>query len=217
MCDFPKNEDNTVKRNPDRGHYDKPTIYNILDEAMICHIGLIHREKPVVIPTIFARKNDHLYIHGATTSRLLLELQKGLPISLCVTHLDGLVLARSAFDHSMNYRSVVINGKAFLVEDENEKKDALHCISERLIKGRWDEVRPPSEKEMKATTVLRIEIETASAKIRSGPPSDNPEDYQLDIWAGVLPSSLHWGTPEADPKLKKGINQPGSVTAFYKK
>lgn len=217
MCDFPKNEDNTVKRNPDRGHYDKPTIYSILDEAMICHIGFIHQEKPVVIPTIFARKNDHLYIHGATTSRLLLELQKGVPISLCVTHLDGLVLARSAFDHSMNYRSVVVYGKAFLVEDENEKIDALHCISEHLIKGRWDEVRPPSEKEMKATTVLRIEIETASAKIRSGPPSDNPEDYKLDVWAGILPASLNWGTPEADPKLKKGIEQPESVNAFYQK
>lgn len=208
-----KTERSKVKRAPKRGHYDKATIYKILDASQICHIGFIHHNRPVVIPTIFGRAGNKLYIHGATVSRLIVELEKGIDISVSVAHVDGLVLARSAFHHSMNYRSVVAFGTAKLVADE-DKNEALKVISDHLIPGRWEEVRPPNEKELKATKVLEIIIDEASAKIRTGGPVDDKEDYKLDIWAGEIPYKHLALIPIADENLKSEIEVPKSVLDY---
>lgn len=206
-------ERSKVKRAPKRGHYDKETIYKVLDDAQICHVGFIHHSKPVVIPTIFGRSADKIYIHGATVSRLMVELEKGIDISLSVAHVDGLVLARSAFHHSMNYRSVVLFGKAKLVGD-HEKNEALKVISDHLIHGRWEEVREPNAKELKATKVLEIQINEASAKIRTGGPIDDAADYELDVWAGEIPYKQIAQEPIPDGKLKEGIEVPKSVLEY---
>ena len=205
-----------VKRAPKRGHYDKETIYQILDASQICHIAFVHNGLPVSIPTIFGRSGDKLYIHGATVSRMIVELEKGLDLSLSVAHVDGLVLARSAFHHSMNYRSVVLFGKAKLVPVD-QANDALKAISDHLIPGRWEEVREPTVKELKATKVLEISIDEASAKIRTGGPIDDKEDYDLDIWAGVLPFKTIVENPIADEKLKAGLEVPKSVKSLLGK
>ncbi len=205
-----------VKRAPKRGHYDKETIYQILDVSQICHIAFVYKGHPVSIPTIFGRSGDKLYIHGATVSRMIVELEKGLDLSLSVAHVDGLVLARSAFHHSMNYRSVVLFGTAKLVP-EDQANDALKAISDHLIPGRWEEVREPSTKELKATKVLEINIDEASAKIRTGGPVDDKEDYDLDIWAGVLPFKTMIGEPIDDEKLKAGLEVPKSVIDLFGK
>lgn len=202
-----------VKRAPKRGHYDKETINTILDASQICHVAFEHKGYPVSIPTIFGRSEDKLYLHGATTSRLMVDLEKGIDISLSVAHVDGLILARSAFHHSMNYRSVVIFGKAKLVADEH-KNEALKVISDHLIPGRWEEVREPNAKELKGTTVLEIVIEEASAKIRTGGPNDDKEDYELDIWAGEIPFKTIAQAPISDIKLKDGIGVPKSVLDY---
>ena len=202
-----------IKRAPKRGYYDKETIYGILDDGQICHIGFIHHNRPVVIPTIYGRKDDKLYIHGAKVSRLIVELEKGIDISLSVAHVDGLVLARSAFHHSMNYRSVVIFGKAKLVGDA-QKNEALKAISDHLIEGRWEEVRAPNPKELKATKVLEITIEEASAKIRTGGPIDDKEDYEMDVWAGVVPFETNILEPINDEKLKVGLELSKSVQKY---
>lgn len=200
-----------VKRIPKRGHYDFETIAAILDEEFVCQVAFIHEGYPVVIPTIYGRKDLHLYIHGATTSRMLVDLQQGIEMSLNVTLVDGLVLARSGFNHSLNYRSVVVFGKAELVSDPVEKEAALEVVSEQILKDRWQEVRPIKAKEMKATTVLKISLEEASAKIRTGPPIDDQEDYELDIWAGVLPIKKVYEAPIPDPNRRKDEPLPGSV------
>lgn len=210
MENYPIDQRNKVKRIPKRGAYDRETIYEILDATFLCHLGFSVENQPYVIPTSFGRKGDTIYLHGASTSRMLVSLEEGIPLCLTVTHLDGLVLARSAFHHSMNYRSAVVFGKAVKVAGD-EKMEALKIISEQILKGRWDESRLPHPIEMKATTVLRMDIEQASAKIRQGPPGDEKEDYELDIWAGVVPASLHWGEPEPDPLLKKGVPLAKSV------
>jgi len=202
-----------IKRVPKRGHYDEETLFQVLDAGQICHIGFIHHGHPVVIPTIYGRSGNKLYLHGASVSRLIVELEKGIDISLSVVHVDGLVLARSAFHHSMNYRSVVVFGNAKLVEGA-EKYAALKVISDHLIPGRWKEVREPNAKELKATKVLEITIEEASAKIRTGPPIDDAEDYKLDTWAGVIPLKKLATAPIADAKLKPGLGVPGSVLNF---
>lgn len=202
-----------IKRAPKRGHYDKKTIHKILDASQICHVAFIHHGHPVSIPTIFGRANDKLYLHGASVSRLIVELEKGIDISLSVTLVDGLVLARSAFHHSMNYRSVVIFGKAKLVDDQ-KKYQALKIISDHLIPGRWEEVREPNIKELKATKVLEISIDEASAKIRTGGPIDDQEDYTLDIWAGVIPLTTKSSIPIDDQRLKPGIKVPKSVVDY---
>ena len=189
-----------VKRAPKRGHYDEETIFRVLDDGQICHIGFIHHDRPVVIPTIYGRSGNRLFIHGATVSRLIVELEKGIDISMSVAHVDGLVLARSAFHHSMNYRSVVVFGKAKLIGD-HEKNTALKVISDHLIPGRWEEVREPNTKELKATTVLEIIIDEASAKIRTGGPIDDKEDYKLKVWAGEIPLKRMPTIPTADEKL----------------
>ncbi len=204
-----------IKRVPKRGHYDDATIHEILDSGQICHIGFIHHGQAVVIPTIYGRSGNELLIHGASISRLIVELEKGIDISLSVAHVDGLVLARSAFHHSMNYRSVVVFGKARLVADD-EKNAALKIISDHLIPGRWEEVRGPNAKELKATKVLEISIDEASAKVRTGSPEDDTEDYKLDIWAGEIPLKKIALDPIPDPKLKSGLAISSSVADYIK-
>ncbi len=188
----------TVKRIPKRGHYDRETIDAILDEAIICHVGFVVEGQPYVIPTGFARVDDVIYIHGSAASRMLRELSKGVEVCVSVTLLDGLVLARSAFHHSMNYRSVVILGKAELVTDETEKMTALEALTDHFVPKRWKDVRPPTTLEMKATSVLKLPLTEASAKIRTGPPVDDEADNALDVWAGVIPITLQKGEPIKD-------------------
>lgn len=190
-----------VKRIPKRGHYDKETLCNILDDGRICHVGFCIDGQPFVIPTLYGRKEDVIYIHGASTSRMLSNINKGIPVCLTVTHVDALVLARSGFHHSMNYRSAVIFGEAVKVP-ENEKIEILKVISDHIIPGRWEEVRAPNKKELKATTVMAIKIEQASSKIRTGPPSDEKEDLELGIWAGLLPIVTSYGKPKPDEFVK---------------
>lgn len=205
-----------VKRAPSRGFYDKETIYSILDSDFVCQIAFVHEGYPVVIPTIYGRKENFLYIHGATVSRMLVDLEKGIPISVNVTNTKGIVLARSAFHHSLNYESVTIFGNAELVASDDERMEALKIVSDQVLEGRWEEVRLPNEKEMKATKILKIEISEASAKIRTGPPKDDKPDYDLPIWAGVLPINKIIGVPESDPELKEGIELPPSVKNITK-
>lgn len=175
-----------VKRVPKRGHYDAETIYRILDQEVCCHVGFVHEGYPVVIPTGYGRYEDHLYLHGSTASRMMKNLSQGLDICITVTRVNGIVLAKSAFHHSMNYESVVIFGKAQLIEDEEEKMFSMECLTNHIIPGRWEEVRQPNAKEIKATTMLKVSLAEASAKIRTGGPSDDKADEALPIWTGVI-------------------------------
>ncbi len=179
-----------VKREPQRGRYDRETIDAILDEALICHLGFEVDGQPYVIPTLHARIGDRVYVHGSAASRMLRELAGGVRVCLTATLVDGLVLARSVFNHSVNYRSAVLFGTATLLDDGAEKLDALRALTEQLAPGRWDEARQPTAQELKATWILSLPIEEASAKVRSGPPEDEPEDLELPVWAGVVPVHL---------------------------
>ncbi len=191
-----------VVREPHRGVYDRETVYRILDEGLICHIGFVADGQPYVIPTSYGRRGADLFIHGSAASRMLRQIQKeGAPVCVTVTLLDGLVLARSVFNHSMNYRSVVILGKATLVNDPEEKLAGLRVLSEHILPGRWDDARQPNERELKQTSVLRVPIEEFSAKVRTGPPIDDEEDYSFPTWAGVVPLEMRAGTPISDSKL----------------
>ncbi len=203
-----------VKRIPKRGHYDRETIDAILDEGFICHVGFVADGQPFVIPTGYARIGDELYIHGSAASRMLRELSKGVEVCVTVTLLDGLVLARSAFHHSMNYRSVVILGIAELVTEADEKYNALEALTEHFVPGRWNDVRWPTELELKATSVLKLPITEASAKIRSGDPVDDDEDYSMNVWAGVLPLDLTPGKPIADKKLASDVECPDYLREY---
>jgi len=194
-----------VKRLPERGHYDAGTIHAILDQTFLCHVGFVVDGQPYVIPTGYGRDGDTLYIHGSAASRMLRSLAGGVAVCVTVTLLDGLVVARSLFHSSMNYRSAVILGTACEVKDGAEKIHALRVIAEQIFPGRWDDARQPNEQEMKATSVLALEISEASAKIRTGPPKDEKEDYELPIWAGLLPLRVTAGSPEADPALPPAI------------
>ena len=187
MTDYTKTEKNNIKRLPKRGHYDRQTIYQILDEALICHVGFTVDGQPYVIPINFARIDDTIVLHGAKASRLLKHVEAGHPICVEATIVDGLVLARSVFHHSVNYRSVVVFGTGRLVTDAQEKLAALEAVTEHLIPGRWQEARLPNQKELNATSVVSIRMDEASAKVRVGPPVDEAEDYTLPVWAGVLP------------------------------
>jgi nitroimidazol reductase NimA-like FMN-containing flavoprotein (pyridoxamine 5'-phosphate oxidase superfamily) len=207
-------ERTTLKRAPRRGSFDRETIYRILDEAFVCHVGFTIDRRPVVIPTAYARVGDDLLIHGSTVSRMLITLAMEVDVCVTVTLIDGLVLARSAFDHSLNYRSVMIFGKAKVLIDRQEKVAALRAFTEQIIPRRWDEVRPPNVQELKATTVLVLPLQEVSAKIRTGAPIDNEQDYELDIWAGVIPLKLSVGEPIADERLKEGISIPPSVLNY---
>ena len=202
-----KTERTRVRRISDRGHYDQDSIFSIIDEAMICHVGFIQNNNPVVIPTIHARLDNTLYIHGSGASRMLKLISKK---NICVTIslIDGIVLARSAFHHSMNYRSVVIFGSGRKIDNPKEKLNALKAVSDHLIPERWDDVRPPNQKELDATTVIAISLEEASAKIRTGPPLDDEDDYKLSVWAGVLPITLIKEELIPDPVLPDKIEVP---------
>ncbi len=203
-----------VKRIPKRGNFDRETIYSILDEGFVCHIGFTAHGQTFVIPTGYARRDDTLLIHGSAASRMMRSLSGGIDVCVTVTLLDGLVLARSAFHHSVNYRSVVIFGKAKLIEDEQEKLEALYAFTEHIVPNRWNEIREPNELELKATTVLSLPLEEASAKIRTGDPVDDAEDHALDVWAGVIPLKVKAEKPEDDALLKEGISAPDYVLNY---
>jgi nitroimidazol reductase NimA-like FMN-containing flavoprotein (pyridoxamine 5'-phosphate oxidase superfamily) len=200
-----KTERSKIKRIPKRGFHDTETIYKILDKEFICQIGFVYQEHPVVIPTIYGRKDDTLYFHGASVSRMLQAMEKGVPVSINVTRTNALVLARSAFHHSLNYESVTLFGKASLITDEKEKLNALHIISDQILSDRWEEVRLPNQKELNVTKVLKLKITEGSAKIRNEGVGDDKEDYQLDVWAGLVPIERTYGAPVPDPLLKKGV------------
>lgn len=203
-----------VKRLPKRGDYDRDVINAILDEGFICHIGFVADGQPYVIPTGYARIGNDLYIHGSAASRMLRGIAEGIGVCVTVTQVDGLVLARSAFHHSINYRSVVILGKAELVETADEKNAVLEAFTEHVIPGRWAEVRWPNELELKATTVLKLPINEASAKIRTGGPVDDEEDYAMNVWAGVIPLKLTNSDPIPDDRLADGIAIPAHVINY---
>jgi hypothetical protein len=197
-----------LRRLPARGDFNRATIYRILDEGFVCHVGFTIDERPFVIPTGYARVGDNLLIHGSAASRMLRAMVWEKDVCVTVTLVDGLVLARSAFHHSMNYRSVVILGKARVVSDEQEKLEAMRAFTEHVVPGRWTEVRPPSENELKATLVMSLLIDEASAKIRTGTAIDDEADYELDVWAGVIPLRLTAGVPVNDTQLREGIAVP---------
>jgi uncharacterized protein len=203
-----------LRRIPDRASYNPDTVYAVLDEAPICHVAFQIDSQPVVIPTIHARVGNTVFIHGAKASRLLKHAATGAPLSIAVTLLDGLVLARSVFHHSMNYRSAVVFGCGRLVTDPDRKMDALEAISEHLLPGRWADARKPSTKEFNATSVIAVEIEEATCKSRSGPPGDEPEDYELPVWAGLLPMSVLSGPLEVDPGRHRDVPVPDYLADF---
>jgi len=213
MKTFEKTDRTTISRLAKRGNYDRDTVYSILDEALVCTLAWVHEGQPFQIPTGFCRIGDKLYVHGSVGShymRLLAEQKSTVCIG--VTLMDGIVLARSAFHHSVNYRSVVIFGSPTRVTDQKELYDALEVFTNKMCPGRWDDVRKPTDNEWKATMLLSFPITEASAKIRTGPPIDDDEDYDLDIWAGVQPLKLVRGTLEPDTKLKKGVALPGYLS-----
>ena len=212
----PPSERARVRRLPERGAYDRDTIDAILDEALICHLAWVQDGEPRVIPTIHARSGDTLYIHGSNASRTLRSTKGGASVAAEVTLLDGLVLARSAFHHSMNYRSVVVYGHAREVTDPDEKFAAQRALVDHVAHGRADDARLPNQRELDQTTILAIPIEEASAKIRTGPPKDDAEDMDLPIWAGVLPIRTIPGAPEPDPELPGDVEPPGYVTDYQR-
>lgn len=204
-----------LRRKRERGSHDRRVIDAILDEALIAHLGIVEQDgQPFVIPTLHARRGDLVYCHGSVASRTLRMLAAGAPVCLTVSLLDGLVLARSAMHHSANYRSAMLVGAARCVEDPDEKRAAFQAIVEHIVPGRWDEVRAPTDNELAATSLLAIPIEEASAKVRTGPPQDDEEDYALGAWAGVIPLRTEAGAPTPDPLLRAGIELPSYVSAY---
>jgi nitroimidazol reductase NimA-like FMN-containing flavoprotein (pyridoxamine 5'-phosphate oxidase superfamily) len=216
LTTFKPTERTTLKRLPKRGEYDQAAVYQILDEAFICHVGFIAGDKPVVIPTSYARIGDDLYVHGSAASRMLQSLKQEVDVCVTVTLIDGLVLARSAFHHSINYRSVVIFGKVSVVSDADEKMKALHAFTDHIVPGRWRDIRGPNESEMRATMVLKLPLIEVSAKVRTGPPIDDEEDYGLSVWAGVVPLKLTAGAPIDDDRLPAGIEPPEYATKYIR-
>ena len=217
MTVYTRTAKNRIKRLPGRGHYDRETLYSILDEALICHVGFAESGQPFVIPINFARIQDTIVLHGAKASRLLRHIATGNPVCVEATIVDGLVLARSVFHHSVNYRSVVVFGCGRLVEEHSEKLAALQAITEHLIPGRWNEARLPNRKEMNATTVVSIKIDEASAKIRVGPPIDDEQDYSLPVWAGILPMEEIVLAPIRDEHLPQDVPLPEYLTKYSRK
>jgi nitroimidazol reductase NimA-like FMN-containing flavoprotein (pyridoxamine 5'-phosphate oxidase superfamily) len=214
MSHYPTTDLNRVRRVPDRGHYDRETVHSILDASVYCHVGLLEEDQPVIIPTIHVRVEDTIYLHGATTSRLLRYVGSGRPTCISVTLLDGLVLARSVFHHSMNYRAVVAFGRGRLIEGDDRKMAALERFTERIVPGRWSEARQPNAQELRATAVAAIPIDMATAKIRTGPPKDDAEDYALPIWAGVLPLRQEVLDPIEDLPAGHPLPYPPSVVEY---
>jgi hypothetical protein len=204
-------------REAHRAVYDRAAAYAILDEGFLCHVGFVADGQPFVIPTSYGRTGDNLYIHGSAASRMLRQMKEGLPVCVTVTLLDGLVLARSIFNHSMNYRSVVVLGKATLVDDPGEKIQALRLLSEHIIPGRWADSRQPNERELKQTSILRLPIEEFSAKVREGPVVDDEEDYSFATWSGVVPLEMVAGAPVDDERLVAGVVVPGYAKKYSRK
>lgn len=203
-----------VRRHPERAAYQHDAAYAVLDEAVYCHVGFVVDDQPFVIPTIHARDGDRLYLHGSPASRMLRTLAGGVPVCVTVTLLDGLVMARSVFNHSMNYRSVVIIGTAVAIDDPEEKLAAMRVLSDHISPGRWGDARVPSAKEQQATTMLAVPLNELSVKVRSGPPEDDEDDYTLRTWAGVIPISLAAAPAYADPRLAPGIELPAYLTEY---
>jgi len=214
MSTFTPTERTTLKRLPKRGAYDRETVFRILDEGFVCHVGFAVDGQPYVIPTNYGRSGDTLYLHGSAASRMLRTLSEGIPVCVTVTLVDGLVLARSAFHHSVNYRSVVVLGTARLVDQPQEKMEALRLFTEHIMKGRWDDIRQPTEQELKGTTVLALPLEEVSAKVRTGGPIDDEEDYALPMWAGVLPLPVAPAAPIPDARLKAGTEIPAYMKGY---
>lgn len=214
MSDLPQTPRTILKRLPKRGSLEREVINGILDEGFICHVGFVVDGQPFVIPTGYARVDDRLLIHGSQASRMLRALGKGIDVCVTVTLIDGLVLARSAFNHSMNYRSVVVFGRATLVDEREEKIKDLFALSEHFVPGRWNDVRAPTESELQQTTVLSLPIDEASAKVRTGPPLDDEEDYDLPVWAGVIPLRMIAAPPVSDPRLPPETDPPGYATHY---
>jgi nitroimidazol reductase NimA-like FMN-containing flavoprotein (pyridoxamine 5'-phosphate oxidase superfamily) len=211
---FTKTPRNQVRRHPERGHYDAATIYPIVDEALICHVGFVDGGQPFVIPTLHARQGDSILLHGAKGSRLLRHLESGGEVCITVTLLDGIVLARSVFSHSVNYRSAVIFGCGAPIESDDARMRALELFTDRLVPGRWADARPPSSVELRQTGIVAVPIESASAKIRTGPPKDGEEDLALPVWAGVLPLRQQPGSPIAGPGLLAEIEIPDYIRNY---
>jgi len=203
-----------VIREPQRAIYDRAAIYAILDEAFICHVGFTADSQTYVIPTMFARVNDSIYFHGSAASRMLRNLSDGLPVCITVTLADGLVLARSVFNHSMNYRSVVALGTALLIDDPSEKLTALQAFTEKILPGRWNDARQPNEKELKATSILKLPLTEVSAKVRTGPVEDDADDYALKVWAGIVPLRLVTDTPIRDGRCEPSLPIPAYAKDF---
>ena len=214
MDDFQPTARTRVKRLHQRAHYDRETIYRILDAGFVCHVGYTIDDQPYVTSTAYWRDGDHLYWHGSSASRMLRQLKTEVPVCVNVSLIDGLVLARSGFHSSINYRTVMLFGRAAALGDEQKKLSALEAFSERITPGRWGELRPPTTQELKATTVLSMPIEEAVAKERSGPPGDDEEDYALDVWAGEVPLRITAGAPVPDPLLKPGIGEPAYLRDY---
>jgi uncharacterized protein len=217
MTTFTPTERTRVKRIADRGRYDSETVYSILDEGFVCHIGFVVDGQPFVIPTGYARVGDKIYIHGSAASRMLRTLASGVQVCVTVTLVDAIVVARSVFHSSMNYRSVVILGRATLVEDGEEKLKALGALTEQFIPGRWADARHPTESEMKQTSVLALQLDEVSAKVRTGGPHDDEADYSLPIWAGVLPLPVVPGAPIPDERLNAGIEIPSYISHYTRR
>jgi nitroimidazol reductase NimA-like FMN-containing flavoprotein (pyridoxamine 5'-phosphate oxidase superfamily) len=211
MDKYEKQEKNRIKRVPKRASYDKPSVYEILDDNFLCHVAFSGQETPFVIPTIYGRKGDSIFLHGSVKSRLMNKVKEGIPVCISVAMVDGLVLARSVFHHSANYRSVVLFGMAVEVTDDKAKHDAFEVITENVLKGRWKEARQPNNKELNVTAVMEVKIETATAKVRTGGPVDEKSDYELNVWAGVLPIQKTYGEPITDELSKKEISVSESV------
>ncbi len=211
---FPKTKLNKVNRIPDRGSYNKEIIYPIIDEALICHVGFSENDQPFVIPTLHARDGDALILHGAKASRMMKHISGGNPVCVAITHIDGIVFARSVFHHSINYRSAVIFGHGKLIEDDGEKMKSLEVLTEHIAKRRWYDARLPNQKELDATSVAVIEIESATAKVRRGDPKDEGEDYDLPVWSGVLPIAPQYLSPLNDPTLAPDIAVPDYILNY---
>ena len=217
MDKLPRTARTTLKRLPQRGNYERGLINQILDEGFICHVGFVIDGQPFVIPTGYARVSDRLFIHGSQASRMLRTLGQGIDVCVTITLLDGLVLARSAFHHSMNYRSVVVFGRATVVDEQEEKLAAVLALSEHMIPRRWADVREPNQNELQLTTVLSLPLTEASAKVRTGPPLDDEEDYELPVWAGVIPLRLIAEAPVDDPRVRVEIGPPDYARRYERK
>jgi uncharacterized protein len=214
MSEFTPTKRTKVQRLPDRGKYDRETVFAILDEGFVCHVGFVVDGQPFVIPTNYGRVDETLYLHGSSASRMLRTIADGVQVCVTVTLVDGLVLARSAFHHSVNYRSLVMLGRAMPVASADEKMRALAAFTDHVVPGRWDDVRQPTESELKATSVLAMPLEEVSAKVRVGPPKDDDADYTLPIWAGVLPLLVVAGAPISDPRLIAGLEPPAYLRNY---